>query len=281
MMSNVSNNLNNISVIKELLKNNINEQEGVELNNKIYNDKEGEKKIKDIVKKDMEQISRSVPELKKPEKEKQNIQYLIDELQKNNRSQNNNPIKQGGFNFISNEMMSIINLMIDYLKIMIKKYESSRELGNLFMTMQVDIANKIKDDLYKKADLILSAAISSAAVSMAIHGIGAFTSIKGINKGVSPGETTNKTMIKGTFISSTADPVSKVVDSSIQNDALRIEGDIKVLEARSHATGQIDSNNSEIQREALDIIKALIQAMEAIIRANQDAASTISGNVRG
>lgn len=281
MMSNVSNNLNNISVMKELLRNNINEQGNVELNNKIYNDKEGEKKIKYIVKKDMEKINRSVPELKKPEKEKQNIQYLMDELQKNNRSQNNNLIKQGGFNFISNEMMSIINLMIDYLKIMIKKYESSRELGNLFMTMQVDIANKIKDDLYKKADLILSAAISSAAVSMAIHGIGAFTSIKGINKGVSPGETTNKTMIKGTFISSTADPVSKVVDSSIQNDALRIEGDIKVLEARSHATGQIDSNNSEIQREALDIIKALIQAMEAIIRANQDAASTISGNVRG
>lgn len=149
------------------------------------------------------------------------------------------------------------------------------------MTMQMDIANKIKDDLYKKADLIFSAAISSAAVSMAIHGIGAFTSMKGLGKSMAPGATTNKTLIAGGAISSTADPVSKIVDQSIQNDALRIEGDIKVLEARSHATGQVDSNNSEIQREALEIIKALIQTIEAIIRANQDAASTISSNVRG
>lgn len=286
MISDVSNKSNNITVIKEQLENFADDINGVKKNTKINNNaifesKEKAKEINERIERDKNQVNNSIPELKKPEKEKQDIQYLINELRKNTPLKEGNTINSNGFNFISKEMMSIINLMIDYLKIMIKKFEASRELGNLFMTMQVDIANKIKDDLYKKADLILSAAISSAAVSMAIHGIGAFTSMKGIGKGMSPGATTNKTLIAGGAISSTADPVSKIIDQSIQNDALRIEGDIKVLEARSHATGQIDNNNSEIQREALEIIKALIQTIEAIIRANQDAASTISSNVRG
>lgn len=285
MVSNVSNQINNIPVIKEQLENGFDNIDNVKKNTKTNNDfvfdsRRRSKEINERIERKENQGYISIPALKEPKK-KADIQCLIVELGKGKPLKENNTISNKAFNFISKEMINIINLLIDYLMVMIDKYTSSRKLGNMFIEMQMSYANQIKDDLYKKADLILSAAISSAAVSMAIHGIGAFTSIKGIGKLKLSGQSTNKTMIQGSFISATADPVSKIVDSSIQNDALRIDGNIKVLEAASHATGQIDSNNSEIQRETLDIIKALIQAMEAIIRANQDAASTISSNVRG
>ncbi|WP_249718221.1 type III secretion protein [Proteus faecis] len=285
MVSNVSNQINNIPVIKEQLENGFDNIDNVKKNTKTNNDfvfdsRRRSKEINERIERKENQGYIAIPALKEPKK-KADIQCLIVELGKGKPLKENNTISNKAFNFISKEMINIINLLIDYLMVMIDKYTSSRKLGNMFIEMQMSYANQIKDDLYKKADLILSAAISSAAVSMAIHGIGAFTSIKGIGKLKLSGQSTNKTMIQGSFISATADPVSKIVDSSIQNDALRIDGNIKVLEAASHATGQIDSNNSEIQRETLDIIKALIQAMEAIIRANQDAASTISSNVRG
>lgn len=235
------------------------------INNKIDSGEVGFNKLK--------------PNLTEPKKEIGNIESLIEQLKDGDKLQKNNSISASHFNFLSDEMMSIIGLMIQYLKNMIKKYEASRELGNLFMQIGLDVANKVKNELYKKADIMLNSAISGAAVSMAIHGIGAFTSMKGLGKDMIG--STNKTLILGGLVSSLADPLSKIVDQSIQKDALRIEGDVKVLEARSHAVGQVANNNNDIQREALDIIKALVQAMDAIIRANQDAASSIAGNVRG
>ncbi|MCO8051684.1 type III secretion protein [Proteus penneri] len=283
MAFNVSNQLNNIPVIKEQLENifDDNVKENTKINNFIFDSRGRSKEINERIEREKNQVNTVIPELKKPKIEKPDLQCLIIELDKGKQLKENNIINNNIFNFISKEMINIINLMIDYLLFMIKKYDSSRKLGNFFIKMQLDFANKIKDDLYEKADFILSAAISSAAVSMVIHGIGAFTSIKGMGELKSPNETTNKTMIKGSFISAAADPTSKIVDNTVQNNALRIDGNIKTLESAGHAIGQIDNNNSEIQREASDIIKALIQAIEAIIRANQDAASTISSNVRG
>lgn len=283
MVSNVSNQLNNIPVIKEQLENvfdNIDKNTKVN-NNFIFDSMGKSKEINERIEREKNQVNTIIPELKKPKTEKPDIQCLIIELDKDKSLKGSNAINNKQFNFICKEMISIINLMINYLMFMIKKYESSRSLGSLFMKMQVDFANTIKNDLYQKADFILSAAISGAAVSMAINGIGAFTSIKGIGELKSTKETTNPTIIKGSLISAMADPASKIVDNTVQNNALRIDGNIKTLESAGHAIGQIDNNNSEIQREALDIIKALIQTIEAIIRANQDAASTISSNVRG
>ncbi|MBG3012942.1 type III secretion protein [Proteus faecis] len=287
MVSNVSNKYDNVFSIKKQLENGIdnidNVKKNTETNNNLMLDNRSRRRTNEInerIERKEYQVYIENPKIREP-KNKANYQYLTIELQKDKAVKKNNIINNSIFNFLSKEMINIINLMIDYLIAMIKKYESSRKLGNVFMLMQLSYANQIKDDLYKKADLVFSAAISSATVSMAIHGIGAFTSIKGLGKAKLSGETNNKIMIQGSFISSMADPVSKIVDSSIQNNALRMDGDIKVLENSIHAAGQLDSNNSEIQREALDIIKTLIQAMDAIIRANQDTASTISSNVRG
>ncbi|MDL5168047.1 type III secretion protein [Proteus faecis] len=287
MVSNVSNKYDNVFSIKKQLENGIdnidNVKKNTETNNNLMLDNRSRRRANEInerIERKEYQVYIENPKIREP-KNKANYQYLTIELQKDKAVKKNNIINNSIFNFLSKEMINIINLMIDYLIAMIKKYESSRKLGNVFMLMQLSYANQIKDDLYKKADLVFSAAISSATVSMAIHGIGAFTSIKGLGKAKLSGETNNKIMIQGSFISSMADPVSKIVDSSIQNNALRMDGDIKVLENSIHAAGQLDSNNSEIQREALDIIKTLIQAMDAIIRANQDTASTISSNVRG
>lgn len=287
MVSNISNKYDNVFSIKEKLQNGIdnidNVKKNTETNNNLMLDNRSRRRSNEInerIERKEYQVYIENPKIREP-KNKANYEYLTIESQKDKTVKKNNIINNSIFNFLSKEMINIINLMIDYLIAMIKKYESSRKLGNVFMLMQLSCANQIKDDLYKKADLVFSAAISSAAVSMAIHGIGAFTSIKGLGKAKLSGETNNKIMIQGSFISSMADPVSKIVDSSIQNNALRIDGDIKVLENSIHAAGQLDSNNSEIQREALDIIKTLIQAMDAIIRANQDTASTISSNVRG
>ncbi|WP_164971530.1 type III secretion protein [Proteus hauseri] len=278
-------NISNISLKKNTIADLVSEKEDVEtkkINDNILKNNEDSffNAIKNVEVSE-EKINKVKPELKKPEAEVENVQSLIEQLQNDKNLQKNNPISSSNFNFLSDEMMSIIGLMIQYLKNMIKKYESSRELGNLFMQISLDIADKMKNDLYKKADLMLGAAISSAAVSMAIHGIGAFTSIKGLGKSTVANTNTNSMMIKGTFFTSLADPISKIVDQSIQMDAHRIEGDIKVLEARTHAMGQVANNNNDIQREALDIVKALVQAMDAIIRANQDAASSIAATLRG
>lgn len=276
-------NISNISFKKNTIADVVSETEEIETkkinDNILKNNDDGFYNVIKNVEVNEEKINKVKPELKKPEAEVENVQSLIEQLQNDKNLQKNNPISSSNFNFLSDEMMSIIGLMIQYLKNMIKKYEASRELGNLFMQISLDIADKMKNDLYKKADLMLGAAISSAAVSMAIHGIGAFTSIKGLGKSMVAN--TNSTIISGGLITTIADPISKIVDQSIQMDAHRIEGDIKVLEARTHAMEQVANNNNDIQRESLDIVKALVQAMEAIIRANQDAASSIAATLRG
>ncbi|WP_100158972.1 type III secretion protein [Proteus columbae] len=282
MSTSISNSTNEVSALKDLFANMVDEKEKIDINKEVpelFNQENKAKSIIDNI--DKLELSKKtiVPEIKQPKINKSNLQYLISQLEKAKKTSNNTPIVASNFNFLSNEMMSLISLMIKYLQNMIKKYEASRELGNLFMQIGLDVADKVKENLYKKADIMLSATISSAAVSMTIHGIGAFTSMNGLGKDMIG--STNKTMITGGLVSSLADPISKIIDQSIQTKALQIEGDVKVLEARSHALNQVANNNSDIQREALDIIKALIQAIEAIIRANQDAVSSISGNVRG
>ncbi|MBG6030206.1 hypothetical protein I5E97_03965 [Proteus hauseri] len=283
---NIKNNSISSNIIKEAFIKTLDEPSDVKRNNNEINDNESGiknlsnlKKINDIIEKNIKQINSSIPNLKLPEDKNINVKNLMRELNKDSLLKNDGVINSSGFNFISKEMMGMINLIINYLKSMIKKYESSRELGNTLMKMQIDIANKIKDALNQKADFILGAAISSATLSMTINGIGAFTSIKGINKGISVGNPRNETTIKGDFISATAEPISKIVDNSIQNNALRIEGNNKVLEASSQSIDKINNNNSEIQRENLDFIKTFIKALETIIQANQDVNAHLSNKV--
>ncbi|MEX6162378.1 hypothetical protein AB6G16_12460 [Proteus mirabilis] len=66
----------------------------------------------------------------------------------------------------------------------------------------------------------------------------------------------------------------------MQSESSTIEGEQKVLDARGSINNNVINNNNEIQREVTEVIRALLQAIEAIIHAQQDAASTISSNVR-
>ncbi|MER1962909.1 type III secretion protein, partial [Proteus vulgaris] len=185
----------------------------------------------------------------------------------------------GSFNFLSDDMMKLINLIVKYLESMIKKFEASREMGVMLMNVELNMANQIKDNLNKKANIMIGAAITSAGISMAIHGMGAFVSIKGMGQNL-VGHS-NPTMITGNLISSTADPLARVADQNLQADGIRLDGEQKVLEARGSVNNHVINNNNDMQREVTEIIKALLQAIEAIIHAQQDAASTIGSNVKG
>ena len=147
------------------------------------------------------------------------------------------------------------------------------------MNVELNMANQIKDNLNKKANIMIGAAITSAGISMAIHGMGAFVSIKGMGQNL-VGHS-NPTMITGNLISSTADPLARVADQNLQADGIRLDGEQKVLEARGSVNNHVINNNNDMQREVTEIIKALLQAIEAIIHAQQDAASTIGSNVKG
>ncbi|QIF95629.1 type III secretion protein [Proteus vulgaris] len=237
-------------------------------------------KLKILIENAKKDINKTIPVLSEPEIKKPNIKILLDELDVNLPIDKNKIIKNTGqFNFISDEMMNLINLIVKYLEAMIKKFEASRELGATLMTVELNMADQMKDNLNKKASIMLTAAISSAAVSMTIHGLGAFTSIKGMGKELIGHS--NPMMVKGTLITATADPLARIADQSLQINAIKIDGKQKVLEARSSTTNHVINNNNELQREVAEIIKALLQAIEAIIHANQDAASSIGSNVRG
>lgn len=183
------------------------------------------------------------------------------------------------FNFLSNDMMKLINLIVKYLEAMIKKFEASREMGVMLMNIELNMADQIKDNLNKKANIMIGAAITSAGISMAIHGMGAFVSIKGMGKDLIGHS--NPTMITGNLITSTADPLARVADQTLQSKGIVLDGEQKVLEARSSINNHVISNNNEIQREVTEVIKALLQAIEAIIHAQQEAAASIASNVRG
>ncbi|MEQ5226721.1 hypothetical protein ABN220_13875 [Proteus cibi] len=269
---NIKNNTHSMSMIEEAFLNVIDEQVKVNPVNNINEENKINlnflKKIDSAIEKNIQKINLSTPELTEPKN--RNIK-IVDELFKNNPLLNDKSfVNESGFNFISTEMISMINLIVLYLKNMIKKYESSRELGNMFMKMQIDIANKIKEAINKKGDLTLSAAITSSVFSMAIHTAGAFTSIKGINKGIKTDQPRNTMTVRGEAISASSDPMSKIVDNAIQNNALRIEGDNKVLEASAQAADKINNNNSDVQRENTEATKIFIRALEAIIQAIQD-----------
>lgn len=236
-----------------------------------------EPKIKKMINK---VIDGGKPILSEPRIKKPDIKSILKELDVDNDIYDNIKTENlGSFNFLSDDMMKLINLIVKYLESMIKKFEASREMGVMLMNVELNMANQIKDNLNKKANIMIGAAITSAGISMAIHGMGAFVSIKGMGQNL-VGHS-NPTMITGNLISSTADPLARVADQNLQADGIRLDGEQKVLEARGSVNNHVINNNNDMQREVTEIIKALLQAIEAIIHAQQDAASTIGSNVKG
>lgn len=238
-----------------------------------------EPKIKKMINK---VIDGGKPILSEPRIKKPDIKSILKELDVDNDNDIYDNIKTenlGSFNFLSDDMMKLINFIVKYLESMIKKFEASREMGVMLMNVELNMANQIKDNLNKKANIMIGAAITSAGISMAIHGMGAFVSIKGMGQNL-VGHS-NPTMITGNLISSTADPLARVADQNLQADGIRLDGEQKVLEARGSVNNHVINNNNDMQREVTEIIKALLQAIEAIIHAQQDAASTIGSNVKG
>lgn len=241
------------------------------------------KELEPIVKEFVERIKDKIkPILAKPEIESPDLKKILKELDVDNDNDVYDHIKTeslSSFNFLSSDMMKLINLMVRYLEAMIKKFEASREMGVMLMNVELNMAEQIKDNLNKKANIMIGAAITGAGLSMAINGMGAFVSIKGMSKDL-VGHS-NPTIIKGNLISSTADPLARVADQTLQLDGIKIDGEQKVLEARASINSHVVNNNNDIQREITEVIKALLQAIEGIIHAQQDAASSIGANVRG
>lgn len=247
------------------------------------------KEFEPIVKEFVERVKDNIkPILSKPEINSLDLKKILKELDVDNDSDIYDNIKTenlGAFNIISEDIMKLINLIVKYSEALIKKYEASREMGVMLMNIELNLAEKMKDNLNKKANIMIGAAITSAGLSMAINGIGAFVSIKGIGKNKGIGEDkvghSNPTIIKGNLISSTADPLARVADQTLQSQGIKIDGEQKVLEARASINNHVVNNNNDIQREITEVVKALLQAIEGIIHAQQDAASSIGANVRG
>lgn len=251
------------------------------INKEILNklSKEIDTKLNNLIEKAR---NNSSPVLTEPEIKKPDIKEILKSLEVDNDNDiydNVKTEKLGMFNFISSDMMKLINLIVKYLEAMIKKFEASREMGVMLMNIELNIADKIKDNLNKKANIMIGAAITSAGISMAVHGMGAFVSIKGMGKDLIGHS--NPTMITGNLITSTADSLARVADQTLQSKGVLLDGEQKVLEARGSINNHVINNNNEMQREATEIIKALLQAIEAIIHAQQDAASAIGSNVKG
>lgn len=222
------------------------------------------------------------PILAEPEIRKPDIKQIIKSLEVDNDNDiydNKKTESSGMFNFLSSDMIKLINLIVKYLEAMITKFEASREIGVMLMNIELNMADQIKDNLHKKANIMIGAAITSAGISMVVHGMGAFVSIKGMGKDLIGHS--NPTMITGNLITSTADPLARVADQTLQSKGIVLDGEQKVLEARSSINNHVISNNNEVQRDVTEVIKALLQAIEAIIHAQQDAASAIGSNVRG
>lgn len=222
------------------------------------------------------------PILSEPEIKTPNINEILKSLEVDNDNDVYDHIRSenlGTFNFLSDDMMKLINLIVKYLEAMIKKFKASREMGVMLMKVELNIAEQIKDNLKKKANIMIGAAITSAGISMTIHGMGAFISIKGMGENLIGHS--NPTMITGNLVTSTADPLAKVADQTLQSQGIILDGKQKVLEARGSINNHVINNNNEIQREAAEIVKALLQAIEAVIHAQQEAASAIGSNVKG
>ncbi|MEQ5349514.1 type III secretion protein [Proteus sp. WDL240414] len=226
--------------------------------------------------------NKSKPILVEPEVKTPDIKKILKSLEVDNDNDIYDHMKtdkSSMFNFISTDMMKLINLIVKYLESIIKKFEASREMGVMLMNIELNMADQIKDNLNKKANIMIGAAITSAGISMAVHGMGAFVSIKGMGKDLIGHS--NPTMITGNLVTSTADPLARVADQTLQSQGIVLDGKQKVLEARGNINNHVINNNNEMQREITEVIKALLQAIEAIIHAQQDAASAIGSNVRG
>ncbi len=270
-------NNDNISNNYQTTISNTDENETIIDKNKLYNDiKPSLNKLTGIEKINLKPILSKPENIAKPD-----IKQILDSLEVDNDSDiydHNKIEKWEGFNFVSDDMIKLIDLIVKYLETMIKKFVASREISAMLMNVELDIANKVKDNLNKKADIMIGSAITSAGISMAIHGMGAFFSIKGMGKDLIGHS--NPTMLMGNTISAAADPLARVAEQSMQSKAILIDGEQKVLEARGSINNNLINNNNDIQREVTEVIKALLQAIEAIIHAQLDAASTISSNVR-
>lgn len=226
--------------------------------------------------------NKSKPILVEPEVKTPDIKKILKSLEVDNDNDIYDHMKtdkSSMFNFISTDMMKLINLIVKYLESIIKKFEASREMGVMLMNIELNMADQIKDNLNKKANIMIGNAITSAGISMAVHGMGAFVSIKGMGKDLIGHS--NPTMITGNLVTSTADPLARVADQTLQSQGIVLDGKQKVLEARGNINNHVINNNNEMQREITEVIKALLQAIEAIIHAQQDAASAIGSNVRG
>lgn len=222
------------------------------------------------------------PILSEPKIKIPNIKEILKSLEVDNDSDIYDHIRVenlGTFNVLSDDMMKLINLIVKYRGAMIKNFESNREIGVMLMNVELNIAEQIKDNLNKKANIMIGVAITSAGISMAIHGMGAFISIKGMGENLIGHS--NPTMITGNLVTSTADPLARVADQTLQSQGIILDGKQKVLEARGSINNHVINNNNEMQREAAEIIKALLQAIEAVIHVQQEAASAIGSNVKG
>lgn len=222
------------------------------------------------------------PILSEPKIKTPNIKEILKSLEVDNDSDIYDHIRVenlGTFNVLSDDMMKLINLIVKYRGAMIKNFESNREIGVMLMNVELNIAEQIKDNLNKKANIMIGVAITSAGISMAIHGMGAFISIKGMGENLIGHS--NPTMITGNLVTSTADPLARVADQTLQSQGIILDGKQKVLEARGSINNHVINNNNEMQREAAEIIKALLQAIEAVIHVQQEAASAIGSNVKG
>lgn len=205
----------------------------------------------------------------------------IDSIMKSLNVDNDNDIYDhvksevlGMFNFLSDKDMALINKIISFSLLMVEIFRSSREINAVLMKVQLNLAEKMKDNLDHKARIMVGAAIASAGASIAIHSVGATVSIHGMGmlNGV---QSTNPTMIKGNLISTTADPLARVIDQTLQSKGIVLDGEQKVLEARSSINNNVISNNNDIQREAVEVARIIIQAIMALIQNKQEAASFI------
>lgn len=270
-------NSDNVSNHYQTTINNSDEGEGIIDRNKLYKEvKPSLSKLTGIDRINLKPVLSEPEHITKPDLKQ--ILYSL-EVDNDNDIYDHVKIERTGiFNFVSDDMMKLIDLIVKYLETMIKKFEASREMGVMLMNIELDIADKVKDNLNKKANIMIGSAITSAGISMAIHGMGAAFSIKGMGKDLIGHS--NPTIVMGNTISSSADPLARVAEQTMQSESSTIEGEQKVLDARGSINNNVINNNNEIQREVTEVIRALLQAIEAIIHAQQDAASTISSNVR-
>ncbi|UDN35670.1 type III secretion protein [Proteus sp. NMG38-2] len=231
--------------------------------------------------KDNIRINENKPLLKGPEYNHSKMKSFLDELELSKSNlRENTVIKVGEFNFLSDDMMALINLFINYYKAMIEKFERSRELGNMLMSIEIILADSSKNILNKKADMVVAASVTGAGLSLGLNIGGASMSIFGMGKGLVTGNT-NQTILKGNTLTNIAPSLSGIAEQPMQAEAIRIEAEVKGNDAATSVAGQLVNNNNELQRNEADIIKALLQGIETIIHATQDVASTIGSNLKG